>query len=110
MKHLLHLEINQYETMVEALTSLNKQGYRYSFKVSNKKAVCIETKDEFSAKEMTIVEFHRFEGDTDPADMSVIYVVECTNGLKGCLIDAYGSYADEQMSEFLSEIKVAERK
>ena len=110
MKHLLHLEINHYETMVEALTALNKQGYSSSFKVNHGKAICIETKEEFLPVNMTIVEYHRFEGDTDPADMSVIYVIDCSNGIKGCLIDAYGAYADEEISEFLLSVKVADKK
>ena len=110
MKRLLHLEVNQYETMVEALAKLQKQGYSHSFKIQNDKALCLETKDEIAPEDMTIVEFHRFEGDTDPGDMSIIYVVECENGINGCLIDAYGSYADEEMSSFLQKIKVGEKK
>ena len=109
MKHFLHLEVNQFETMVEALTSLNKQGYSRSFKLHQGKAICLETKEEISPEDMTIVEFHRFEGDTDPGDMAVIYVVECENGVNGCLIDAYGSYADREMSEFLQNVKVGSK-
>ena len=110
MKHFLHLEVNQYDTMVEALAEVSKNGYGYSFKLKDGKAICLETADEFTPQEMTIVEFHRFEGDTDPGDMAVIYVVENDKNINGCLIDAYGAYADREMSQFLQHVQVGEKK
>ncbi len=109
MKHMLHLEVNQYETMTEALSELKKKGYPYSFKITKGKALCLETKKEIDPKTITIVEYHRFEGDSDPGDMAVIFVVECDDGTFGCIIDAYGTYADNQLSDFLTQVKIAPR-
>ncbi len=110
MKHFLHLEVNQFETMVEALNEMVQHGYKHSYKIKDGKAICLETGDEFTPEEMTIVEFHRFEGDTDPSDMAVVYVVENDKNINGCLIDAYGAYADREMSLFLQKVKVGEKK
>ena len=109
MNHFLHLEVNQYETILEALLELSKSGYAYSFKIEKGKAVCIETGDIFDAEDLTIVEFHRFEGDTDPADMSVIFVVENDKNINGCIIDAYGTYADKKLSYFLDKVKIGKK-
>ena len=109
MKHLMHLEVNQFETMAEALNEMTKMGYKYSFKLKDGKAICLETGDEFTAQEMTIVEFHRFEGDSDPSDMAVVYVVENDKNINGCLVDAYGTYADSDMSLFLENVNIGEK-
>ena len=110
MEFLLHLEVNHYETIIEALEKLKKKGYKYSFKIENEKATCIETNEKVTPENMLIVEYHRFEGETDPSDMAVIFVVECSNGHNGCIIDAYGTYSNETISNFLKKVKIAPRK
>ena len=110
MKHLLHLEINHYETLVEALEELKKKGYTHSFKIERGKAICIETNEEIYPKNMMIVEYHRFEGETDPSDMAVVFAIECSNGTNGCIVDAYGTYSNENISEFLKKVNIAPRK
>ena len=53
----------------------------------------------------TLVQTHRFEGNTDPSDNSILYVLEHKNGLdKGILIDAYGPMHDEKINQFLQSV------
>ena len=61
----------------------------------------------FASKEKTHVSAHRFEGESDPGDLAIVYAVECDDGSKGCLIDAYGVYADKEVGSFLQKIKVS---
>ena len=110
IRRLLHLELNKYDTVVDALNNLKAQGYHHSFKVRDNEAVCLETKEKIKAQDMEIVEFHRFEGDTDPGDMAIIYVVECENGINGCIVDAYGMYSDGALNAFLNQVSIAEKK
>ena len=53
-----------------------------------------------------IEEFHRFEGATDYEDMAIIYVIETENGIKGTVIDAFGTYANADLGEFLKQVKI----
>ena len=101
MSHPHHLEVNRYETMVEALMALQEKGYTNTFKVTSDSAKCIETSDLLLAEELTITEFHRFEGDSNPGDMSVVYVVEGPNHIKGTIVDAFGTYANIEIAEFI---------
>jgi hypothetical protein len=48
----------------------------------------------YAAAAAHIQDFYRFEGASDPDDMSVIYAVETDDGTRGTLIDAFGTYAD----------------
>ena len=59
---------------------------------------------------MRIIDFFRFEGQSDPADNAIMYVVETTDGSKGTLVDAYGAYADEHMNKFMSEVEEISKK
>ena len=54
---------------------------------------------------MKIVNFYRFEGNSNPDDMSVMYAIETSDGLKGTLTDAYGLYSDDDTGEFLKEVE-----
>jgi hypothetical protein len=70
---------------------------------------CIETNETFAPANITIDEFHRFEGATDYEDMSIIYVIETDNGIKGTITDAFGTYANTELGEFLKQVHMKER-
>ena len=48
----------------------------------------------FRAEDLTIREFHRFEGVSDPDDMSIVYAIESRDGTRGTLVDAFGVYSN----------------
>jgi hypothetical protein len=55
---------------------------------------------------MWIVEYFRFEGASNPSDMSILFSVECEDGNRGTIISAYGIYADTKLVEFMSKVKI----
>jgi hypothetical protein len=56
------------------------------------------------------VEHDRFEGASDPDDMSVVYAMESDDGLKGVIADAFGLYANPDLGVFLEKVKIREGK
>jgi hypothetical protein len=64
----------------------------------------------YSPMEVKVVNFFRFEGISDPDDMSILYVIETSDGRKGTLIDAYGLYADDNIGEFMKEVEDIQKK
>jgi hypothetical protein len=38
--------------------------------------------------------------------MAILYAIETTDGRKGTLIDAYGYYADEEISAFMQNVEI----
>lgn len=99
-----------YETLVQAVEALRERGFTYDFDFLNACLFCSKISEKFEAKDLTITEYYRFEGMSDPEDNSVIYAIKSNRGHKGIMIDAYGTYSDEQKSAFLSDIKVEELK
>ena len=54
--------------------------------------------------------FFRFEGESDPDDNAILYVIETNDGTKGTLIDAYGVYNDAKVTQFMKEVESIHKK
>jgi len=96
-----------YETLSEAVDALQQRGYRADLSLSEVAdcLICRVSGRTILAEEFQIDEVHRFEGDTDPADETVVYAVSSIiKGIKGLLIDAYGAYADPDRSEVIAKL------
>ena len=96
---------NQYDNLLEAINNLRSEGYTVSFNLTQGGLTCSETEETYKPGDIEILEFHRLEGITDFEDMSIIYGLETHSGLRGIIIDAFGTYADTELGEFLRKIK-----
>jgi hypothetical protein len=93
-------------SLVNVLNRLRKDGFKYDFKVSKDGNLCtMEEKESFSPDQVRIVDFYRFEGESNPDDMSILYALETTSGLKGTISNSYGPYADEKADDFLKQVE-----
>lgn len=66
----------------------------------------------YQPEELLIIKTFRFEGDSDPSDNAVLYLIEGNDGLIGYSIDAYGVYSnheEEWYDDFVRKIPVNER-
>ncbi len=88
-----------YNNLVEATNDLIKRGYTENLSLDG------ETVDDklktikMTAEDFEIDEFYRFEGESNPDDMSIIYAVSSAKyNLKGVLINAFGTYANTSSS------------
>ncbi|WP_276132014.1 hypothetical protein [Polluticoccus soli] len=97
-------------TLTACVNKVVKDGYIDSFKVTSRGLYSCSTDKYFAPGQVKIVNFYRFEGESDPADMSILYVIESASGEKGTLVDAYGPYADENVSKFMREIEEVNKK
>jgi hypothetical protein len=97
-------------TLVEILPQLKSKGYICNFELKDGKLFCRETNEMFNPEDIVIERVYRFEGDSNPDDMAVLYGIKAKSGSKGTLIDAYGTYDDADLSEFLKDVKVEEIK
>ncbi len=93
-------------TLVETLQNLRKQGYVCDFLLNGGKIHCKDTDEKFNANELLIDRVYRFEGESNPDDMSVLYAISSSNGTKGIIVDAYGTYEDEELGEFMKRVKL----
>jgi len=101
-------KINCFRTLTEAMEDFRKRGYTDEFTADKAGLKLVESGKIFTPEELTIVEHHRFEGESDPSDMAVIYAMESDDGQKGFYIDAFGTYSDPLAGDLLKRVKVHE--
>lgn len=99
--------MRDFDTLVEALQSLKKEGYQYDFNLLGTCLHCKELDLNINATEFEVEEIHRFEGDSNPADSSILYVISTSGGVKGTMVDAYGVYSGEIDPAILQKLKMA---
>jgi len=65
----------------------------------------------YKPEELKIVRTYRFEGDSDPGDSSILYLIEAIDGLVGYSIDSYGAFSNHEVDydEFIRKIPTEER-
>jgi hypothetical protein len=65
----------------------------------------------YQPEDLKIVKVYRFEGESDPSDSSVLYIIEAKDGLVGYSIDAYGMYSnhEEGYDNFLRKVPMEDR-
>ncbi|RYD58446.1 MAG: hypothetical protein EOP56_04315 [Sphingobacteriales bacterium] len=92
-------------TLTTCVNKVVKDGYTDSFKVTRQGLYSPSKDRHYAPEDITVVNFYRFEGESDPGDEMIMYVIETTDGLKGTLIDAYGPYADEHVNKFMGQVE-----
>ena len=97
-------------TLSDRLNRAMKDGYTDNLKAT-KQGLYSSAKDKtYAPAEVKIIDFYRFEGQSDPADNAIMYVIETGDGVKGTLVDAYGAYADEQVNKLMTEVEEINKK
>jgi hypothetical protein len=104
------MSVKRYTNMLEAIEELKKRGFTGNFEFLDQTFRDVDSGRTFNADQLTIVEHDRFEGASDPDDMSVVYAMESDDGLKGVIADAFGLYANPDLGGFLEKVKIREGK
>jgi hypothetical protein len=94
----------------KCMKKLEQKGYADQFRVEKKYLQSLtDAKKKYKPKDVKAVNFYRFEGITDPEDMSILYAIETTDGNKGTLVDAYGHYSDDDTGAFMQEVDISKK-
>jgi archaellum biogenesis ATPase FlaH len=96
---------HSYDTLSQAMNSLKERGYDYEVELIDENHIRIGDK-QYGDQEVEILEFHRFEGMSNPADTSVVYAINSKDGSKGLLADAYGADASVKVAKFLKNVSM----
>jgi hypothetical protein len=96
---------NQYTNMVRAIEELSGKGYTANFSVTEDGLLNDGSGNTFLPTEVELEEFHRFEGESNPSDSSILYVLKTNTGLKGTVVDSYSVYSSKDTSDFMNKVK-----
>jgi len=97
-------------TLTSCVNKVVKDGYTDNFKVTEQGLYASSNEKTYSPDQISVINFYRFEGQSDPGDNAIMYVIETSDGLKGTLIDAYGAYSDNSVNTFMNEVDEISKK
>ena len=98
-------------TYSQVLNKLPSKGYGKELNISRAGARFDKGEELLQPEKLKIVKTYRFEGESDPSDMAVIYLLHSETGEKGFLLNAYGTYSDEDnqyYNEFIKRVPVCD--
>jgi hypothetical protein len=99
--------MQSYETVTEALKDLKGKGYSVDFNIAFDKIICSNKQICLNPDEFEITATYRFEGETNPSDEDVVYVIESKDGkVKGSMTSAYGTYAETVSTNMLKKLSM----
>ena len=89
---------------LEYIEEYQKNGYCCNFLFNDGVLIETESKYPYQPDEIFIVAHHRYEGISNPEDMSILYVIETADNKKGTYLAGYGPSADLEAAEFFKNI------
>jgi hypothetical protein len=95
-------------TVSQVLKTLESRGYTANLGVVDGALREFDSGKNLRPDDLVIREVHRFEGESDPDDMSIVYAIEGKDGTRGVLVDAFGVYADPQVGKLLRNVPVCD--
>jgi hypothetical protein len=108
MEQVAHTE--DMKSMVTCTNKLVNDGFTENFKVAEQGLLAPSKEKLYKPEEVSIANFYRFEGYSDPADNSILYAIITNDGVKGTLTDSYGPYADPEVTKFIKEVEEISKK
>ena len=95
-----------YETLVEAISDLQKQGYTADLNLQQN---CLEVNNSIKLhpEDFHVDAFFRFEENTDPDEQAILYAISAPAlNIKGLLVNAYGIYSESLTDEMTKKLKL----
>lgn len=100
----INKETRAFETLSGAMNHLKSRGFVQEFSLEKQGIKNSEGKY-LAPADVHVKEMYRFEGASNPADNSVLYALETSDGAKGLLATAFGAYGSSDENEALKKIE-----
>ncbi len=100
-------------TLSQVMEKLREKGITDEIRMTDdKKFVISGTEKSYRSEDLKILRTYRFEGASDPADNTALYLVEDLYGDKAMIIDSYGAdsnYDGREFDEFIKSLSTEEK-
>ncbi|MDR2237453.1 MAG: hypothetical protein LBE92_15130 [Chryseobacterium sp.] len=104
--------IDRMTTLSQVMQKLAERGIHREFRMNENCEMKFENSETiYQPTDLIILKTYRFEGDSNPDDNAVLYVLRDNAGNRGMIIDSYGAdsnYPGEKFDEFLRDIPIQE--
>jgi hypothetical protein len=86
--------MKNFKSLADALSDLRKRGYKTDFSVETFCLYCGDLDMRLNPEQFKVDEEYRFGGDAEHEEDTVLVAITSSNGIKGILVDSYGSYSE----------------
>lgn len=98
------MQNTNFKSEKDYITAYQNKGYSQSYRSADNMLVDLEHKTEYKPEAVNIVAEHRFEGMSNPGDMSILYIVETNDNNKGTVLVNYGPSNATELATFFNAI------
>lgn len=99
-------------TLSQVMQVMTKRGITKEYRMNEACEMRYENSEKiYKPEDLTIIKSYRFEGDSNPDDSAVLYILKDKEGNLGMIIDSYGAesnYPGDEFDAFLRDIPVHE--
>jgi hypothetical protein len=106
IKNIIMANIKDTKSEIEKIDEYTAKGYTSSYQMIDGKFTDLETNESFTSDQVIIEDEYRYEGMSDPGDMSILYIINVPGRSKGTLLIPYGPSGDGSMGWFMSEVSL----
>ena len=98
------------KTLSQVLNTLTKRGITKEICMNEEHQMILRNEDKvYQPEDLTVVKSYRFEGDSNPDDNAVLYLLRDNDGTLATVLDSYGSesnYSGEEFDNFLRKVPI----
>lgn len=107
------MESHNLKTLSQVLNILISRGITKEICMNNQHQMVLEKEEKiYQPEDLCIVKSYRFEGDSNPDDNAVLYLIEDKDGELSTILDSYGAesnYSGEEFDNFLRKVPIQEK-
>lgn len=100
------------KTLSQVLNTLIKRGITKEISMNDQNQMILgEGEKIYQPIDLCIIKSYRFEGDSNPDDNAVLYLLQDKDGELATILDSYGAesnYSGKEFDNFLREIPIQE--
>ncbi|WP_299431404.1 hypothetical protein [uncultured Aquimarina sp.] len=97
--------LSPHKTFLEDIQNAKNQGFTVDFLFKDNRIYDRKTKKRYAIEECILVEYCRHKGLSDPSDTSILFLIACDDGIKGCLSSNYAAHADLDLMQFALSLR-----
>ncbi len=95
---------NEGTNELDFIKKYENEGYTNSYRVDGNLLIENGSNMRFTPNGIKVVAKHRYEGYSNPSDMSIIYIIETKDDTKGTILVPYGNTNETETLEFFNKI------
>lgn len=89
---------------IDYIRRYEAEGFTDQYRIIDNQLENLNSKRRYQPEDVTILKEHRYEGMSNPSDLSLLYVIKTQDGSKGTMLASYGADGNDSIHEFMNAV------